>query len=446
MKRTIVLISVLLMVLAVSISAQSISTQGVLRDSDGHSVEDGDYTMAFSIYSALDGGTLLWGPYSKTVAVENGVYQVVLGDVNPITSFNSDGSNYLEITVENEIMTPRLRLNVTPYELANLSGSSNVFPGSGNTGIGTTSPQAKLSIVAPGDNVDLIHLDENGDADKEFTFQGMFAGSGSSGNGLKLRSQWIDKIMFWRGDGNVGIGTDAPGGKLTVKGGNLYVDNNNFGGTPAVDIAVGDTDTGLDSDGDGALDIYSNNNKTMSIRSGKVGIGTSTPVIKLQVEGGSDVSPSSGGFIQAGASSGANIAIDNNEIMARNNGEPAMLHLNNDGGITGFGGSVNARVGGGGFSKPFQFVKFEASGENATINTGWSADDWIAAITGFDAGYGDLDESGNNDLWQINAFVENGVWKIFCDAPTHNNYPEWDIYVMFVNTKFGYATAGYKAN
>jgi len=31
-------------------------------------------------------------------------------------------------------MTPRLHLNVTPYELANLNGASNVFPGSGNTG------------------------------------------------------------------------------------------------------------------------------------------------------------------------------------------------------------------------------------------------------------------------------------------------------------------------
>jgi len=447
MKRSVLSISILAILLVAMVSGQTISTQGVLRDSDGHSVEDGDYNMSFIIYGSLDGVDQLWGPFSKTVYVENGMYQVVLGEVNPITSFNTDGSNYLEISVESETMTPRLRLNVTPYELARLTGSTNSFPGSGNTGIGTTNPQSKLTIVAPGDNVDLIQFDEDSDDLKEFSIQGMFAGSGSSGNALKLRSQWLDKIMFWRGDGNVGIGTDAPGGKLTVKGGNLYIDNNNSGGTPSVDVAVGDTDTGLESDGDGALDVYSNNVKTMSVRSGKVGIGTTTPDVKLQIESGSDVNLSNGGYIQLGATTSANIGIDNNEIMARDNGEVASLYINSNGGNINLGGSVNARVGTSAtINRPFQFTKFTAAGENAVINTGWSADDWILAITGIDAGYGDIDESGNNDLWQFNGYVEDNVWKIYCDAPTHDNYPEWEIYVMFVNIKFGYATAAYKAN
>jgi hypothetical protein len=63
-----------------------------------------------------------------------------------------------------------------------------------------------------------------------------------------------------------------------------------------------------------------------------VGIGTTSPDIRLQVDGGTDVSLAGGGFIQTGTSGGLNISMDNNEIMARNNGATSTLFLNNDGG------------------------------------------------------------------------------------------------------------------
>ena len=64
----------------------------------------------------------------------------------------------------------------------------------------------------------------------------------------------------------------------------------------------------------------------------RVGIGESSPNVKLHVRGGTDVSPSRGGFIQLGSSRGKNIAIDQNEIMARNNGQVSILHINHNGG------------------------------------------------------------------------------------------------------------------
>ncbi|GEM_PF-4146265 len=67
--------------------------------------------------------------------------------------------------------------------------------------------------------------------------------------GIVLRTN--DDILLAPTAGNVGIGTTKP----TIK------------------LAIGDTDTGLHSAGDGLLDIYSNNINTISIRSGKVGIG-----------------------------------------------------------------------------------------------------------------------------------------------------------------------------
>jgi len=460
MKRSVLSISILAILLVAMVSSQTISTQGVLRDSDGHSVEDGEYTMSFSIFGDMEGGSALWGPHSQTVTVENGIYHVVLGADNAITSFDSDGSNYLELSVEQELMTPRLHLNVTPYELANLMGSSNALPGSGNVGIGTTNPQAKLAIVAPGDNVDLLQFDENSDSEKEFSFQGMFSGSGGTGNGLKVRSQWIDKIMFWRGDGKVGIGTTEPQQKLHVEGGiyaNGYIGNKGTNSGQQMETGdAGMVTLRFDSDN---YRIYAGgtggNGQVVTItENGSMGIstGTAAPEVKLQVNGGSDVGPATGGFIQAGSSTGTNLAIDNNEIMARNNGVPAQMYLNAEGGDIQMGGDLEIKeevrvLNGSTYEKPFQFERYSGSGEDLTISTSYSSSEWIAAVVGFDAGYGDLDEGGNNDLWQINcAVAANGNWEIFCDAPTHGNLPDWQIYVMFVSTKFGYATSNYKSH
>jgi len=66
--------------------------------------------------------------------------------------------------------------------------------------------------------------------------------------------------------------------------------------------------------------------------SGNVGIGTGLPLAPLQIMGGSDVEPGSGGILIVGDTSTTNITFDNNEIMARDNGVVTTLYLNNDGG------------------------------------------------------------------------------------------------------------------
>ncbi len=66
---------------------------------------------------------------------------------------------------------------------------------------------------------------------------------------------------------------------------------------------------------------------------GHVGIGTTAPEVKLHIRGGTDTALDGGGYAVFGWTGGANISIDSNEIMARNNGQPATLFLNNDGGL-----------------------------------------------------------------------------------------------------------------
>ncbi len=52
----------------------------------------------------------------------------------------------------------------------------------------------------------------------------------------------------------------------------------------------------------------------------------------LWLDGANDAEPDGGGVLVVGSEFGPNIAIDNNEIMARDNGEPSTLFLNADGG------------------------------------------------------------------------------------------------------------------
>ena len=66
--------------------------------------------------------------------------------------------------------------------------------------------------------------------------------------------------------------------------------------------------------------------------SGRVGIGTTAPGTPLHVTGGTDLSLTNGGYVMSGSESGLNIALDDNEMMARNNGAPSLMRINRDGG------------------------------------------------------------------------------------------------------------------
>jgi len=84
---------------------------------------------------------------------------------------------------------------------------------------------------------------------------------------------------------NIGIGTTDPSALLDVKG-RLYVDPDGFNGTAAIDLAVGDTDTGLNQISDGVLQVWTNNQPRMHVTAGgNVGIATTDPSQKLEVAG-----------------------------------------------------------------------------------------------------------------------------------------------------------------
>lgn len=87
----------------------------------------------------------------------------------------------------------------------------------GSIGVGlTAAPYARISVANVGgnDTTKLLAFDEGEGG--EFHFESGFAGTGSTGNFLKMNTAWTTNAMVWRGDGNVGLGTTSPGGRLTI--------------------------------------------------------------------------------------------------------------------------------------------------------------------------------------------------------------------------------------
>ena len=77
---------------------------------------------------------------------------------------------------------------------------------------------------------------------------------------------------------------------------------------------------------------------TAAVLNGHVSINTTSPDAELHIEGGTDASLTGGGYIVTGDPAALNLVIDNNEIMARNNNVTSGLFLQNDGGDLKIGG------------------------------------------------------------------------------------------------------------
>ncbi len=93
---------------------------------------------------------------------------------------------------------------------------------------------------------------------------------------------------------------------------------------------------------------YSQTTNIRNGNTGNVGIAIDKPEAKLHVGKGADANAKEGGFLVLGQVSGKNLALDDNEIMARENGKPADLTLQAEGGnliIQSFKSDRDSRVG-----------------------------------------------------------------------------------------------------
>ncbi len=142
--------------------------------------------------------------------------------------------------------------------------------GTGNVGIGTTTPGATLDV-----NGSVRAAGASG-----FTFSGgdLDGGLFSPADGtVTLLTNATERLRV-NSSGNIGIGTTTPGAKLDVNGSVRAAGGSGF------TFSGGDADGGLFSPADGIVTLQTNNAERVRIdSSGNVGIGTTTPVAPISL-------------------------------------------------------------------------------------------------------------------------------------------------------------------
>ncbi len=122
--------------------------QGVLTDAVGDAVPDGTYSIVFRLYDVPSGGTHLWQETDPAVQVTKGIFNVLLGSITPL-NLPFDEQYYLGISVEGEPeLVPRIPLTSAAYAYRAMGvvGSTNYIPPTGDVGIGTLSPDDPLHV------------------------------------------------------------------------------------------------------------------------------------------------------------------------------------------------------------------------------------------------------------------------------------------------------------
>jgi hypothetical protein len=184
-----------------------INFQGVVNDAAGNPL-DGDFDMIFSIWDAPVGGNELWAEAQNLVPVENGVFNVLLGNVNPIPFdvFNGD-IRFLEVAIAGDPpMDPRQAIVSVPYAFRSVFADNdwvidgdNIYHEQGNVGIGTMNPTSRLEV--------------NGNVEADgFTINGVPVGTSTD-------SYWTasDGDIYYN-SGFVSIGAPWGFAPLTVRG------------------------------------------------------------------------------------------------------------------------------------------------------------------------------------------------------------------------------------
>jgi len=350
MKRTLILCFALLALVPQLASAQvpkTISYQGVLRDGGMALVPDGVYEMTFRLYDLEIGGTPLWTEIDS-VDVLRGVFNVVLGKKTAL-DLPFEEAYWLSVEVEGGgELDPRVELTASPYAFHaamadsliggplsdgdwTISGNDVYSAVTGNVGVGTSTPDWKLTIHDPG--ATNLSLSTGGGAYAALRLQSFVPGEWFTidGNWGGLRLSSPQDIFMFPGvgrrvdirdgdlvvvDGSLGVGIQTPAEKLHVEGtarvsgfmmatgaADGYVLTSDASGVgtwgPPGGGGLPGGSSGQTLRHDGANWVAS----SMLYNSGtRVGIGTTSPNQSLDVNGkieiGDDANPVSAGAIR----------------------------------------------------------------------------------------------------------------------------------------------------
>ncbi|MFK7882788.1 MAG: hypothetical protein AB8F26_01225, partial [Phycisphaerales bacterium] len=251
------------------------------------------------------------------------------------------GGRWLEISVGGSTLSPRTQITSSPYSVH----TRGIYVSSGNrVGMGTELP------------ISLLHL-KNQTPSSSFPDRMLTLDSHDDPNNFDLNSGSGSGILFrvpYQSGSRNGAAIDAVRTTVTELDSSTALVFSTSGNTSILSEAMRIEDSGVvrlqdklvfgnvtslfgqltipDLGSAFAIDAASSNSVLPTFLARNSGSG---PV--LWAQGVNDLSLSGGGLVMIGDESGANLTMDRNEIMARNNGSPAGLFLNFEGGEVAFG-------------------------------------------------------------------------------------------------------------
>lgn len=313
----------------------------------------------------------------------------------------------------------------TPIFLGTGSKQRMTIDSSGNVGIGTTSPSYKLDVNGA--------IRANGNVLLE-------AANGTTGGGIAFwdASGWVNgtinakNLILNYAGGNVGIGTTSPAQKLHVNG-SAYI------GTTYEGICIsryGNTIDAISSNGS-SLPLYLNHTSTGDIRmvigGGNVGIGTTSPSYKLDVNGGArfgSLTPTDGlGVIPFAV---ANSSYANTGWCASFGTEKGgvLLGYQNSKGVAIIGASKTENIcicpdgGNVGIGTPTPGYKLHVAG--TTFSTGFvkseSSDSYVLLGGGGHKAVSDFAPVSHSHSYVSTGGMVNGAYAVI---PTYNGETGW---------------------
>ncbi|MBN1755067.1 hypothetical protein JW877_02530 [bacterium] len=87
--------------------------QGRVTDTLGIGITD-TVNITFTLFNAQEEGSNLWQETHNNVIVTKGLFDVLLGSINPV-DLSFDVDYWLEIEVDGDLLLPRVRLAASPY-------------------------------------------------------------------------------------------------------------------------------------------------------------------------------------------------------------------------------------------------------------------------------------------------------------------------------------------